>query len=164
MSGCAEADNKISLVDEKGYASPACWIDQSREVVAYLVFARNEQLAIPYLISVKCVVEGYNSYGEATLHMLNTIRVADDYGTLQRAFPNVTIADNVPSDQPLPSSDSKVYYIRMELAKSPGSHVNVRAPNKIVKLSDTNVTFEIFLGLSKDQREQLLQFQRKPRQ
>jgi hypothetical protein len=155
-SGCSVADDKVLLVDEKTYASETCWADQDGIVTGYLTFGRNGQLAVPYLVSANCMVKGYSSYGEAVLHMLNTIRIADEYGTLKRAFPNIIISDNVLSDQPMPSSDSKMYYIRVHLSKSNGSYSNVLAPNRILELSDVSITFESFLGLSKDDREQLL--------
>lgn len=156
LSGCTGGPDKIELVDEKSYGSDACWNDQHGNVIGYLVLSKKEQLATPYLISAKCLVQGYSSYGEATLHMLNTIRLIDEYGAIKKSFPNVTISDNVVSEQRIPSSASEVYYVRLRLVKLQGRPENIHAPTKILELSNTNINFEYFLGLSLVQRENLL--------
>lgn len=157
LAACTKSEDKIALVPSDKYDSRTCWFNPHGEIVAYLVLAQDGGVGVPYLISTNCMVsEGYSSYGEAVLHKLNTFLITNSYGTLQRAFPKVKISDNVRTDQPVPSSDSRIYYLRARLTEVAVPYKVVYAPKHIAELTDMNMTFEHFLGLSKDQRETLL--------
>lgn len=122
------------------------------------MLAEGDKVAVPYLVSAKCLIDGeYSSYGEATLHHLNTIRLVDSYGRLQQAVRNLTISGNVVSDQPMPSSNSKVYFFKANLIQVPDTHRNVYAPKRIISMTDTGNRFEEFLSFSEKEREELLE-------
>lgn len=157
VGACKEDGKKISLVRPETYASRACWFDQSGDFVAFLVLAREDRVAVPYLISINCLVSGgYSSNGEATLLHLDAIQMVDSYGSLQRAFPGVVISNNVRTDQPVPSSGSKLYYFRARFARVPDRYATVYAPRDVVELTDMNMHFERFLDLSRQERQRLL--------
>ncbi len=147
---------EIALVRSEQYGSRACWIDREGAFAAFLVLAREDRVAVPYLVSAKCLVAGYTSYGEATLHHLNTIRLDDSFDTLQRALPGLAISGNVITDLPTPSSDSRIYYFRARLARAPDRYRTVYAPRNIIELRAMDMSFERFLGLSREEREGLL--------
>jgi hypothetical protein len=157
LAACAKSEDEIALVPPDKYDQSACWFNARGEIVAFLVLAQDGQIGVPYLVSATCMVSGeYSSYGEAVLHKLNTIIMTDSYGSLQRAFPNVKISNNLRTDQPVPSSDDKMYYFRAHFAEVSVPYKTVYAPKDIVELTDVNMTFVHFLGLSKEQREALL--------
>lgn len=153
---CTKSDD-ITLVRPEAYGSRACWFDQRGDFVAFLVLAKRDRVAAPHLISTNCLVNGgYPSNGVATILHLGTIRMADSYGSLQRAFPQIIISDNIRTDRPLPHPDSKLYYFRARLRTVTYPHGVVYAPRNIVELADMNMSFEHFLDLSREQRERLL--------
>lgn len=157
VGACGENGNKIALVRPEAYASRGCWFDQSGNFVAFLVLAQDDRVAVPYPISTNCLVNGgYSSNGEATLLHLDAIQMVDSYGNLQRAFPGVIISNNVRTDQPVPSSGSKLYYFRARFARVPDRYATVYAPRDILELTDMNMYFERFLALSREQRQRLL--------
>jgi hypothetical protein len=154
---CTKGDEQIVLVRAETYESRGCWFDREGDFVAFLALARDDRLAVPHFISTKCLVNGdYDSDGEATIRNLGTISMVDSYRSLQRAFPTVIMSDNVRTDLPLPSSDSKLYYFRAELRTLPRSYDTVYAPQNIVELTDMHMSFEHFLNLSREQRQRLL--------
>lgn len=153
---CSNGGTELVAVSSETYDSRACWFDRQGDFVAFLALARDGQLAVPYFVSTNCLVRGYTSYGEATLLHLGTIRMIDSHGSLQRAFPEVRLSGNVRTDLPLPSSDSKLYYFRAQLATVPSEHIVIYAPRNITQLTDMNMQFERFLGLSREEREGLL--------
>lgn len=131
-------------------------MDRDGHWEAFLVLATEEGTGVPYLISAKCLVTGnFTSYGEAILHHLNTVRITDSYRTLQTAMPGVRILDNLGSHRAQPASLSKVYYFRSNLVRVPDS-LPVYAPKEIFQLTEIGMSFEKFLGLTKDERESLL--------
>lgn len=156
VSACAKRDN-VSLVPSSAYGSTSCWLNERGEMVAFLVLAREGEIAVPYLISLRCLVDGtYSSDGEAVLHHLNTIRMLDLYGELQHSFTDVTLSDNLRSDQPVPSSNSIMYYFRAEVRRVRSKSKVVYAPYKLMNLNRLGITFEQFLELPRDQRQSLM--------
>lgn len=156
-ASCNQRDEKVMLVSAESYRSKECWVDRNGHWEAFLLLAREERTGVPYLISTKCLVTGnFTSHGEAILHSLNTIRLTDSYGTLQRALPGVNILGNIGSHRAQPDSSSKLYYFNADLVKVPDT-LPVYAPENIFQLNDINISFGQFLGLTKDERERLLQ-------
>jgi hypothetical protein len=148
---------EISIVRREAYVSDPCWLDQRGNLVAFLALARSDRSAVPYLISAKCLVSGYSSYGEAMIEVLNTTRIVDSHGALQRAFPNTTILNNVSTDLPLPSSESDLYFFRARFTVVPDAHgMVIYAPRDVLELTKVNLSFDEFLGLSESQRAGLL--------
>ena len=156
IAACTKAEAEISLVRSDEYVSRACWFDSRGDFVAFLAFGRGGRIAVPDFVSTKCLVSGHGSDGESIISHLGTIRMIDSYGSLQRVFPHVIISDNVRTDQPLPSSESRLYYVRMRLARVPGTPRAVYAPRNILELTDMNMSFLHFLNLSREQRGRLL--------
>lgn len=157
FSAACTKNAEISIVRREAYVSNPCWLDQRGNLVAFLALARSDRSAVPYLISAKCLVSGYSSYGEAMIEVLNTTRIVDLHGSLQRAFPNIIILNNVSTDLPLPSSDSNLYFFRARFTVVPDAHgMVIYAPDDVLELRRVNLSFEEFLGLSKSQREGLL--------
>ena len=139
------------------YHSRACWFDGGGEnFVAFLVFGRADRVAIPYFISTRCVVSaGYSSYGMATIDRLRAIPMVDSYDVLQRAMPEVVILSNVGTDQARPSAESILYYFKARVTRVHGRYVTTYAPLNIIELTEMNIDFGRFLGLSGEQRERL---------
>lgn len=157
VSACAKRDS-VALVPPSAYGSAPCWVDERGNLVAFLVLAQEGQVAVPYLISSKCLVDGtYSSDGEAVLHHLNTISLIDLDGSLHRAFPDVTLSDNLRSDQPVPSSDSSLYYFKSQVRRIQDSSKTIYVPGKIVDLSLLKMSFEQFLDLPRDRRISLME-------
>jgi hypothetical protein len=155
-AACTRSVGEIRFVRAGSYDSRPCWFDRSGDFVAFLVFGRADRVAVPYPISTRCVVSaGYGSYGEATLLHMGAIGMADSYGTLQRALPDVIISDSVRTDQPFPSGDSIVYYFRARVTRVGLRHLVAYAPQNITKLTETNMRFGPFLRLSRESRERL---------
>lgn len=151
-----KSDGKIVRVSREVYHSRTCWFDGRGDFSAFLVFARDGRVAVPYFISTRCVVSaGYSSDAVATIYHLNTIRMTDSYGILQRALPEVIISDNLRTDQSQPSSDSIVYYFRARFIKVGGRYRIIYAPQNIIELTQINIPFERFLRLPMTGRERL---------
>jgi hypothetical protein len=126
-------------------------------LVAFLVLAREGRIAVPYLISVRCLVDGaYSSDGEAVLHHLNTIRILDLKGNLQRSLPEIVLSDTLRSDQPVPSSNSMVYYINAQISQVKDPSKTIYVPDRVVDLQSLGISFEQFLDLPRDQRKNLM--------
>lgn len=154
---CSAKTDTIQLVTSEAYSSDKCWIGPNGEVSAFLVLAEDEGVGVPYLISARCMIKGeYTSQGEAILHHLNTIRLVDSRRMLQRFLPEVAISNNLLTDQPVPSSNSKLYYFTSSIERVPNSTKTVYIPLKIHQLTNMNLSFESFLELSKDERVRLL--------
>lgn len=145
----------INLVSSDRYDSDNCWFDHDQEFSSFLVISREDDVGIPYFISVNCLVDGeYSSNGEATLLHLKAIRMNDESGVLQRGFPGITIVGNVATDLPTPTSEAPVFYFRGHL-RAAGGTPTVYFPESITRLTDTGIPFERFLGLSREQRDRL---------
>lgn len=148
----------ITLVRSEEYSSRECWFDQRGDFVAFLVLATEGRLAVPDFISTSCLVNGgYSSHGEATILHLGTIPMTDAYGKLQQAFPAFEVSSNTVTDQPLPSSSSRLYFFKARLRRVPSqSRTTIYAPTEILQLTDMNVSFLQLLDMSVEQREELL--------
>lgn len=156
ISACAK-HNSVTVVASSDYGSDACWIDRHGDLVAFLILAREDNIAVPYLVSIKCLVSGtYSSDGEAVIHHLNTIRILDSEGSLQRALPDVMLSDNIRTDQPVPSSNSKLYYFRAKVRRIQDPSKTIYVPGKTIKLTDAGMSFEQFLDLPREQRISLM--------
>lgn len=156
FSGCAVDSEKLVQVSSEGYGTPQCWLSESQELEAFLVAASEDGVVVPYLISSRCLVsEDYTSQGEATLHHLNAVRVSDSRGTLRRALKVKAVVDNVSTDQPLPSSTSKVYYIRGHVNQQVYTSMTVYNFTDIINLYDSNLSFERFLEFNGEGRQSL---------
>ena len=148
----------MRTVAPQAYASQLCWFDPGGELTSFLVLAREDSVAVPYLVSGRCLVEpGQRSLGAATLRQLGAVRMADDHGALRRAFPNASMSTSIITDQPLPSSDSRVYYFRARVTQIRIPSGPAYAPEQILQLDDTNMTFERFLRLTAAERVRLWQ-------
>jgi len=73
-------------------------------------------------------------------------------------YPNMKIVSGISSDEPTPSSDSKVYYIQISGGTYYLNGRRVVVPGDII-VRDIAVTFGAFLGLSRDRRIALLENQ-----
>ena len=157
ISGCGQNISEISLVQSEEYGSDKCWYDGNGDFAAFLILARADDFAVPYLVSARCLVEGtYSSYGEAIIHHLNEIRIVDSSDLLQHAFEEDVVLDNIRTDLPMPSSDSRLYSFRARLTTVPDPYRVVYSPSNIIEMTEMNLTFERFLSLSKEERENLL--------
>jgi hypothetical protein len=157
MMSCSVRHDEVRIVRSDEYNSGRCWINGHNEFQSFIAIAQEDDEGVPYAISSNCMVTaGYTSSGEATLHLLNTIRMIDTFGTIQRLIPNLNVSDNVRSDQPMPSSDSKIYFFRAHFTRIPDEHSVIYAPRNVVELTDTGVSFEQFLDMAATDREHLL--------
>lgn len=157
MASCGGGAERTMMVRPETYRSGACWTDAQGGFAAFMVLAADGRIAVPYLISANCLVDGpYTSNGEAILHHLNAIYLTDTDGRLQASLPRISIVSNLDSDQPAPSSSSRIFYFRARLRRVPNDNKIIYVPETVMELSELNMTFEHFLGLSREQREQLL--------
>jgi hypothetical protein len=158
IAACAKREEGIRTVEPEAYASRPCWFNSGGDFTAFLVLAREGEVAVPYPVSGKCLVEaGHLSLGAATLLQLGKIELVDNHAVLQRAFPGTSMSTSVITDQPMPSSDSKVYYFRARVTAVRIASGIAYAPEQILQLGDANITFERFLGLTAAERERLWQ-------
>lgn len=156
VAACAQGSENNALVSSETYGSRICWFNKDGILEAFLVVAQEGRIAVPYLISAKCTVrENYSSYGEGVLHHLNAIRMIDLHGRLQQALPTLTLSDNTISDQPVPSSNSKIYYFRAKVRKVPDKYMVIYTPVNIVQFTDMEMSFEAFLKLPMTERQNL---------
>lgn len=157
VSSCAKQHESVRVVNSDAYGASACWYDRDGYFVAFLVLAEDSRVVVPYAVSTKCLVNGdYSSYGEAVLHHLNTILLVDSFQTLQSRLPGVIVSDNVRSDQPMPSSESPLFYFKAKLARVHNPYKMVYAPQRIEAMKKTDVTFDKFLSMSLEQRKSFL--------
>ena len=158
---CTNGQERIALVDSDDYGSRSCWFSERNEFISFLVIARDGQFAVPYMVSANCIISGeYSSFGEALIHHLTEIELTDSSAVLGRAFPELVVSDNIQTDLPLPSSDSKVYYFRGRLVAVSDRDRSRYSIRSISELTDTQVTFEHFLSLSRDGRASLISLYR----
>lgn len=156
VSGCVNASDKLAQVSSEDYGASNCWLSDSQTLEAFLVLANEDRAVVPYLVSSKCLVnDNYSSEGEATLHHLNAVRLSDSRGTLRQALKLKMVSDNVSTDQPLPSSSSKVYYISGKVIQKTYLGVSTYTFTSIKNLSDSGISFEKFLGLTSTARQSL---------
>lgn len=156
VSACARRDS-VALVPSNAYSSTPCWINEHGDLEAFLVLAREGRTAVPYLISVRCLVDGaYSSDGEAVLHHLNTIRILDLNRSLSHSLPGVVLSDNLRSDQPVPSSDSVMYYFSARVKQINNPSKTIYVPDKVINIQDLGMTLERFLDLPRSQRKDLM--------
>jgi len=154
---CCQGDDDFRTVAAKDYGSPACWTDSDGDFVSFLTFSNSGDTIIPYLISAKCLVQGgYSSDGESVLLNINTARVIEPTTSFEQAFPHKKLASPTPSDQPLPSSASKIYYIKARGGyRMDGKRTHFQ-PSAVVRLRDMGMHFDHFLGLSREGRADFL--------
>lgn len=153
-----QINNKVALVSSEEYRSGSCWTHKDGSFVAFLAFGKENNQEVPYLISTNCLVTGnHTSYGEAILLHFHTIRMTDKHGQLQSRFPELDITDNLSNHQKFPLPDSNVYYFKAHLKKVSFSSFAVYSPYIIESVSNINISFERFLGLSHEDREALLE-------
>lgn len=154
---CTQASEKDALVSTEIYGSRICWINQDGSLEAFLVLAQEGRTAVPYLISTKCTVKGdYSSYGEGILHHLNAVRMVDSHGSLQRALPTLIMSDSTISDQPVPYPNSKMYHLKAKVNRLPDKYMVIYTPVSIMEFADMNMSFETFLELSRNERQNLV--------
>src|SRR3954466_10630109 len=151
-AGCHNSDN-FRIVSAQGYKSPVCWTDSEGDFASLLTFSDNGASVVPYLISAKCLIDGeYSNDGESILLNINTVRVIEPSRAFQHAFPDKALSNPTRSDQPLPSSASKIYYIKARGGyKKDGQRV-IFQPAVVVRVRDMGMTFDRFLGLSRGSR------------
>lgn len=155
---CSQSHKEIASVAPEEYNSSGCWFDATGELSAFLVLGNEDNVAVPYLISNKCLINGaYSSDGEAIIHHLNAVIILDDKGIMQNAFSQYNIVDATNSDLPTPASNDKVYYFRSIVQRIPSKRVNTYVPVRILELSELDLEFEAFLRLSKEERVKLFQ-------
>jgi hypothetical protein len=156
VAGCGAQRPALEIVESQEYGARRCWFE-GVEFTAFLVMAEEDGRAVPYAVSAKCLVTGNShSDGMAVLDHLNTIRLVDRSGTLQRAFPRVRILDSLRSHPPQPSSRSRMYYIRAHVTDLKDHSYVVYAPQEVIELKDLNLEFEPFLDLSRQERAGIL--------
>jgi hypothetical protein len=156
IAACANREEGTRTVEADAYVSRPCWFDSGGDFTAFLVLAREGEVAVPWAVSGKCLVEpGRLSLGAATLSQLGRIDLVDNHGVLQRAFPGTSMSTSLITDQPMPSSDSRVYYFRARVTAVRIPSGIAYAPEQILQLGDANMTFERFLGLTAAERERL---------
>jgi hypothetical protein len=154
---CASNEDEVALVRPELYESKECWFDEGGNFVAFLILANEGRLAVPHLVSAKCIVnEGYSSYGESIILHMGTVHIDDRSGSLQRELPGMTISDSTVTDDPLPRSTDKVYYLRARVTRLPDAALFIYSSDRVIELRDTHISFEQFLGLSREDRETLL--------
>lgn len=158
IAGCATHGEEFPTVDPTTYLSESCWFDSDGNFNAFLIIARADYTAVPWVISGKCLIEHNDDdeigLGVATLGQLGRVEVVDELGVLQRAF-GTRVNSEVVDHLPVPSSGSKVYYFRARVTPIPVGSGHVYKPEEIVQLEDTNMVFEPFLRLSPAERKEL---------
>jgi hypothetical protein len=157
VTACTNRDAEVQIVSPDAYSSSACWFDRQGHLVAFLVVAKEGEVAVPYTTSARCLVEeGGSSYGEEIILHLNAVPVRDEYGQLQRVMKSVRLGDSTITDQLSPTSNSQVYFLRARAKKIVRPFTTVYAPTEIIDFYRVEPNFERFLGLSKGEREKLL--------
>lgn len=155
LSSCAQ--NEMKTVTSSTYSQPECWIDRDGYLATFLILAEDNKVIVPYAVSSKCWIRGdYANDGEAILHHLNTIRVVDTEGVLQSTLPQLTVSDTLRSDQPMPSSNSKIYYLKARVSRLSDTKLIAYTITNVKEFNYLNIYFDRFLGLSKTEREQLV--------
>lgn len=146
-------------VSRHKYSEDLCWFGRNSRTEAFLVFGGGPDRYVPYLISSKCyVIDKGQSIGVSTVTHLGEVAILDRNGVLQKMYPNMKIVSGISSDEPTPSSDSKVYYIQISGGTYYLNGRRVVVPGDII-VRDIAVTFGAFLGLSRDRRIALLENQ-----
>jgi hypothetical protein len=155
LIGCSRVSD-VRVVTSEEYSSRACWIDANGYLSAFLAFADDTKYSIPYVMSASCLVGGdYASDGESILLNLGKGKMVEPTSALQQAFPNVVLVDPRLSDQPLPSSSSRVYFIQAGGKEVRDGLRSIFKPTRVVQAEDTGVRFEKFLDLSRAARAEL---------
>ncbi|WP_395612472.1 hypothetical protein [Allosphingosinicella sp.] len=107
-------------------------------------------------ISGKCREEpGPRSLGLATARQIGIVHLVDRRAVLQRFFPGVVLADSTITDQEIPASTTKVYFVRARVARVPMPGGPVYTAERILRLNDLNMTVEQFMEMTAGQREEL---------
>lgn len=157
LMSCAARDKGMIPVESDLYSSNSCWFSNNGKFSALLVLADNKSTLVPYFISSKCFVkDNYSNYGESVLHHLNEIRMDDTYGNFSKAFPGKNVSTNAKSDQPMPSSMSKLYFFEAKVDKIIDSPFTVYSPKQILLMENTGYHFEDFLGMTLEQRNDVI--------
>lgn len=156
FAACAQETKKNTIVSAEMYKTRACWINHAGNLDAFLVLAEEGGIAVPYLISTKCEVsDNYSSYGEGVLHNLNAVRLVDMNKRLHNMLPQLEISDSTVSDQPKPSSHSKMYFFEARVNRIQDNYMVIYTPTKIHNLTDLNIPFASFLGLTAGKRQNI---------
>lgn len=155
-SACADSGGGMISVQPEAYSSRNCWFNEGGYFEAYLVVGGDNEARAPYVVSTRCLVNDFSNNGEATIYYLDKIRLVDSNGALDRALPGANFTDTLRSHPPQPTSSSSVYYMRATVSEVPGPFPGIYAPVSIGKLADIGMSFERFLGLSREERERLL--------
>jgi len=153
--GGQDPDAEIPTVDASSYLTERCWFDHEGRFGAFVVLAQKNDLAVPWPISGRCLIEhDAGDLGFATLSQIGRVELIDKNGVLQRSF-GTFVNNRTVNHLPGPSLVNRVFYLRarVTLVAVPGSPVY--APEEMLELSDTNMTFEQFLALNADERKAL---------
>jgi len=74
---------------------------------------------------------------------------------LQRFFPGVALAESTITDQVIPTSITKVYFIRARVTPVPMLGGPVYTAERILRLDDLDITVERFVELTAAERDEL---------
>lgn len=153
--GGQDPDAEIPTVDASSYLTERCWFDHEGRFGAFVVLAQEDGLAVPWPISGRCLIEhDAGDLGLETVIEIGRVQLIDKNGVLQSAF-GTFVNNRAVNHLPGPSLVNRVFYLRarVTLAAIPGSLVY--APEEMLELSDTNMTFGQFLALNPDERKAL---------
>jgi hypothetical protein len=149
-------EEAVRTVTQAGYISPSCWFDAQGEFTAFLLYHAGEGRGIAYPISGKCMLDpSQGSMVLATARQIGLVDLIDRHGVLQPFFPDVVLAESTTTDQDIPASISRVYYIRARVTpvRMPGG--SVYAPERILQLEVLDITARQFMELTRAERERL---------
>jgi hypothetical protein len=156
LVACSGSEERVRTVTREEYVSPTCWFDAQGDFVAFLFYHAGNGRAMAAPISGKCMEEpGRRGLGLTTARQIGIVDLVDRRGVLQRFFPGVVLADSTITDQEIPASTTKVYFVRARVAPVPMPGGPVYTAERILRLDDLNLTIEQFMELTAAERESL---------
>jgi len=160
LSACETRAHRVIVVDDVSYGARECWFDHNGNFSAFLVMAQDGGVVVPYPISSKCIirVENHTSFG-TIFGSLNTIILTDSNEILHRRLPNFTFSSNIITDQPIPSEDSEIYFIRgiVSTKTYPNLNRTTYDISYISELNDMHFSFGEFISFTTRNRRSIME-------
>ena len=154
LAACTGSEEQVRTVTQEDYVARPCWFDAQGDFVAFLLYHAGDGRGMAYPISGKCRVEpGQRSFALATARQIGLVDLVDRRGVLQRFFPDVGLADSTVTDQEIPASITKIYFVRARVAPVPMPGGPVYTAERVLRLDDLNITIERFMELSATERD-----------
>lgn len=156
LAACIGSEEQVRTVTQEDYLARPCWFDAQGDFVAFVFYHSGEGRAMAVPIAGKCRVEPeQSSLALATARQIGLVDLIDRQGVLQRFFPGVVLAESTITDQEIPASITKVYFIRARVAPVPMPGGPVYTAERILRLDDLDITVEHFMKLTAAERDEL---------